>query len=326
MKNAVYANALAKALENNLIGKERLLRMADAESAEAALKVLAEVNFGNGISVSSPAEFEKLFFAETKKLNGFIKENCPIECFKDYFLAPFDFHNAEAFIRAKHLKIAPEKLLCAEGLYAADVMKDKIFSDSYGGFYEELSFALKDAEYEFVSGSATGAKINLIFKKALYKKLEKESKKDKTLKQIYRAKADYTNLSVAFRTKNYSLAKSGFVSGGTFSEETLKSFCENGYEELKQNCVFLNRKNEVLLLIQEAEKGKPFFEFERMAYGIALSVLGEHGYSVDGNFPFMRYCFFKQAEIANVRIVLSGLLNGNLSEDIKRRLRSTYEG
>lgn len=158
MKNAVYANALAKALENRLLGKERLFHMADSVSAEAALKVLSEVNFGGGITLSSPTEFERLLLAESEKLNLFVKENCPTESFKNYFLAPFDFRNAEALIRAKYLNLSITKLLGANGLIDVAVMKDKIFSDSYGDFCEELSNALKSADLEFVSESATGQK------------------------------------------------------------------------------------------------------------------------------------------------------------------------
>lgn len=73
MINPLFANARAKSLEKFLVGKEKFLRMIDSEDADEALKILSEVNFGGGVSISSATEFEKLIDFEEEKLFDFIK-------------------------------------------------------------------------------------------------------------------------------------------------------------------------------------------------------------------------------------------------------------
>ena len=67
-------------------------------------------------------------------------------------------------------------------------------------------------------------------------------------------------------------------------------------------------------------------EFEKAADDFPLKILLEKKYSSEGYLPFVTYCYYKLAEIKNVRIILVGLLNGESKTAIKNRLRLTYEG
>ena len=63
-----------------------------------------------------------------------------------------------------------------------------------------------------------------------------------------------------------------------------------------------------------------------MADDFALKTLKKRKYDVGGIVPFMLYCYYKLAEIKNVRIIMVGLINKADKNEIKRRLRNTYEG
>ena len=326
MLNAVYANARAKANENYLLGYDRLLRIIDCPTISDAFKVLSEVNFGGGITLSAPNEFEKLLTAERQSLTDFIKTNCPNEYLINYFLYPLDFHNAESLLRAKHLKIGAEDMLGAEGVFSIDYLKDKIFADEYRDFPKWLKNALIEGDAKFVSGNTSGAEINLIFKKALYQALLEECKKDKTLFEIFRAKIDFINISVALRLRNYQLAKESFLEGGLINISDLKMLCEENLDSLKQKCIFLEHKDFILSAINQKSQSTPLSDFEKEVDGFELSILKKNRYNTGGLYPFMLYCQYKLAEINNVRIILVGLQNGIEKDQIKRRLRNTYEG
>ena len=124
--NPFYANARAKSAENYLLGADRFNRMLQADSAEDALKILREVNFGEGANAESALEFEALLRAEREKLNRFVREVSPSRAFRRFFLAESDYHNAEALIKAKHLKISAEPLLTAGGDIDPARMEEKI--------------------------------------------------------------------------------------------------------------------------------------------------------------------------------------------------------
>ena len=176
MANAIYSNAIVKSLENYLLGKDRLTRMTDASSPEDALKVLSEVNFGEGVNISSPMEFEKLIIAEQNKFYKFISETCADKAFKEFFLVKNDFHNAQALIKSKYLKIDAEKMLVPNGLYDREIMKEKIMTDEYKDFNKELSDALIKAELGLCQGKHVYDKKRTIREKDLKREQEREIK------------------------------------------------------------------------------------------------------------------------------------------------------
>ncbi len=325
MTNVGYANARAKSLENNLLKEERINRMIESATPDDALKILAEVNFGDGITLNSALDFENLISAEKKKLFAFIRESSPNQAFSDFLLLKSDFHNAEALIRAKHLKIDAEEFLDVSGKYDIEKMRELILEDDYSSFPKELSDALTLADIEFVEGKATGTSISSAFCKAYYSTLYKLSKKNPVLTDIYNVKADASNIGVALRLRDYSSARSYFVTNGKFSDEELKIICEEQLEGLKDRFKFCYISELIGSAIDCAVKGQPLSEFEKDAESFAVNRMLKQKYETSGAVPFMQYCYYKSADLTNIRIIMVGLINGLNKTDIKNRLRAYYE-
>jgi len=325
MANLIYSNARAKYQENFLMDKERLLRLADCESYAEAIKVLSEVNFGGGVYDAEACDYEAVIRADEEKFYSFLREACPSEQVKEYILSPLDFHNAEALLKAKHLKISEDKMLSLSGTVEVQKLKEKIFSDGVKGLYKELFEAITLAEERLSAGSRSGAEISSIFKTCLYKKLVELSKNNDILKEVHSVRADATNVSIALRLRNFKLAKELFVDGGSITEDELKVLSEESLETLKERAKHIKSKIDVSLAIDAIISNKPLSEFERLSDGYALKLLKTKKYEQSGIIPFLYYCFSKMAEYKNVRIVLLGILNGHDRTLIKRRLRECYE-
>ena len=105
-----------------------------------------------------------------------------------------------------------------------------------------------------------------------------------------------------------------------------KLLSEEPADALKEKCRFMNAHNLLAVAVDAFNKGEPLSDFEAEADGYALSLLKKKKYSVDGIIPFTLYCHYKLAELKNVRIIMVGLINGVDKNEIKRRLRETYEG
>ncbi|MBQ3596822.1 MAG: V-type ATPase subunit [Clostridia bacterium] len=326
MINPIYANARAKSLEKFLLGKEKYQRMIDCDSADEAIKILSEVNFGGGVLISSPAEFENLIDAEEDKLFEFIKTGCPFDDLKNFILLKNDFRNAEAYVRAKYLKIDGDTMTVKDGLFAKNDLKDKIFADDYGGLPDSLSKALLQADVEFVEKRASGESINNLFSKALFAELKQVTLKDKYLKDIFSTNADCINVSIAFRTRDYSVAKTAFVDGGTLSDSQLRILCEEPFESLKEKIKGFKHSDYLNVAIESACKHAPLSEFERLYQSYQVSLLKKDRFINEGVAPFALYCFYKLADLANVRIIMTGLINKLDKAQIKDRLRDGYEG
>ena len=325
MVNNIYANARAITSENGLLGIERLNRMAECTSLAEAFKILSEVNFGEG-KASGENGFEELISSERESFFEFVKEVSPDITFTKYLLLPNDYHNAEVLIRSKYLKSDYKPMITSSGFITVEAMKDMIFSDDYSSFSSDLSEALLTVDLMFVSGKADGKSVDLVFKKALYSDLSKCVKKNKFLSDILKRKIDIINISVALRTRNYKLAEESFIENGTFTLGDIKVFTEETPDVIR-TLYKTHRESELIeSALDDFSKKRPLTSFEQMADGFILAKLKENKFDVSGYVPFIRYCFYKLAELSNVRIILSCVENEMSPSDIKSRLRETYEG
>lgn len=324
MTNVIYANARAKSLEKNLITKDKFVKLADADGAESSLSMLRETGFGDCVQIDSPVDFEKLIDAEIGKFFGFLEEVCPVKGLIEIFKLKYEFDNAQALIKSKYLKINPDYMLCEYGITDLKKAKEDIFADKYEDFYPELKQALVKCDDVFTSGAATGAKIDGIFSVAYYLALRRLSKVDKIFEQAFECVADKANVSLALRSRDVNLVKENFIKGGSVPFPKIIALAEMPFDMLlKEN--FGKRTDAVKVAVREAEKKKPLFDFEKICDGFILECLNENKYDVSGARPFIAYCYYKKIEMENVRIVLSGKVNGISAEHIKGRLRKSYE-
>lgn len=322
MVDSFFSNARAVSQENYLLGKDRLNRMIDCDNSEDAYKILLESGFGNGASASS-TEFENLIFAEMQKFRSFLDETCVNSAFKSFLLIKNDYHNAEAFIKSKYLNVRAEDFTVQDGLIEKSVLKEFIFSDKYDSLPKSLKIALINIDEAFVDGKASGFFVSSEIKKALYTEYKKICKGD--LKKILEIKADAVNVGAVLRSGNYEQAKKNFVCGGCIPEFTLKKMCEISVDQLKEFSKSIKSELNIESAVDDFIRGKPLTELEREADGYALKYLKKYKYSAEKDYPYMLYCYYKLNEIENIRIIMVGLLNGIDKNEIKRRLRETYE-
>lgn len=320
MASVLYASARAVSLEKTLIGEDRLKRMIDG-TAEDALKILSEVGFGSGETVNE--ETDAVSTEETAKLSAFIRTTAPDDKTAKFFLYPYDFKNAEAIVKSKYLKT--EITLSPSGLFELKDLKDKIFADNYGLLPQFMGKSLLAADKAFVEGSASGLYINNLFTKALYDELFSLKIKSGFLAKILCAKADFINIGIALRSRDFLVAEKQFVHIGELDLSTLKTVCEDDFDKIREKFRFSDYREEIETALTGIESGFGLKEFERACDSYAVKLVKKNRYNQEGDFPFIRYCFYKLADIANARIVLVGLRGGLSAAEISERLREHYE-
>ena len=307
-------------MEKTLLGEDRLKRMLEG-TAEDALKILSEVGFGAGNVARE--DIDAVSSEETAKLCAFIKEAAPDKRTAGFFLYPYDFRNAEAIVKSKYLKT--EVVISPNGLIDVKELKEKIFTDSYGSLPTFMAKALFSADKAFVEGNASGVYINSLFNKALYDELFGLKIKNKRLKQILCAKVDLINIGISLRTRDYEAAKKQYVHTGKLTEYDLRALCEADFDGIREKLRFSDYKDEVYAALDGIESGAGLKEFEKKSDGFAVKLINKNRYGSEGDFPFIRYCFYKLSDIANARIILVGLAGGLSAQEISDRLRERYE-
>lgn len=325
MVNKVYANSIARAKEKSLLGRERYSRLLDCQNLESAIKVLSEVNFGDA-NINALSSVDEIIVGEEKKLIEFIKINAPTDWIKDFFLIKNDFINAEAFIKAKYLKIDAEKMSTLDGKFTKAYLQEKIMVDEYKSFPTELAKALITCDDYFVSHKASGELISATFSKAYYQLLIRVGKQDKRLNKIVINKIDCANVTTALRARNFAYASDFYIEGGLISKEQFKRLCENSLDSLKEEFKFSSVANLITVAIDCLSKQQPLREFERLQDSYPLNEYKIDKYSSEGVIPFMLYCLYKKADLINVRIILTGIINKLDKTQIKEILRDSYDG
>lgn len=323
--NTIYASARAKALENKLVGEEKLNRMLECKTANDALKVLTESGFGEGTQIDSVLDFERLIFAEYEKFRSFLIETCPDENILKYFLLPYDYRNAQAYIRKKYLKTDVSAMINAGGLYKSGDLAEKIMKDDYSGLTVNLKNALLECDNLFVDKKATGSAVDSIFKKAMYKDLCACSKSHTELKAIYTEYADVINVLTALRVKNYDKFKTLKLSGGKIDDKVFKYLSETDeivIDKIKKDVL----SQGLLESIKEYVQGKPLEVIEKYYDDYAVKYFKKELYDTSSIRPYLLYCFYTVSEFKNVRIVMVGLINNLDKDEIKVRVRDGYAG
>ena len=310
-----YTTGVIATKEKYLL-KDRVLRLAEL-SPDEAFRFLLETGYGGGADTAvSVYDFEKLIQAEETKLDAFIREYAPNDRLSAYLLAPRDFHNAKALVKAFITGEEEEKMLAPDGLVESSVIKNAVKTGEYSALYPALAQTINSA-LELAKNNVSGAQLGLLFEKAQAEYISSISKG--FLKKMISAKTDMTNILTALRSVDEAQAEEGFLPGGTLSNETLLSLFdrEKAIDKFKRTAYY----SFVQSCLEAKEKGLPMTQAEKTRDGYDLAQFEARKYELIKNEPFLYYIYRRKIENENVRIVFVCLLAGLAETEIKRRLR-----
>lgn len=344
--NISYIIAVCKSQENNLIGKDRIFRMAESSSLKDALSVLHETSFGASENGDFGLNFDELIRAEEKNTAEFIREYSPTGDCLNFCLLPYDFYNAEVLVKCAFTKYAVEKYLGIEGVFKIDFLQqevDKIYGECFAEKHpeerksekfkrdngtekeepivlpEQLKNAIKQSVLALKNGEG-GLSVSVIFSRAKYACLL-SCAKHAYLKDILVKEIDALNLSVILRSENQAIAESMFIDGGTLTKAQKEALYSKDKKAAQDCFVDGEFKNQVMRALDDITGGQPLVELERYKNSLGA------GRMIDGRFveqtgtmPFMLYVLKRKNEIACVRTVLTAKANGRTPDDIKKRL------
>ena len=156
-KDVIYTNGVIAYREKFLL-KDKLLKLCEG-TAEDAFKSLNESGYGNGAEAASLYDYELLTAAEESALDDFIREYAPSRAEKAYLLAPRDFHNAKAILKAEYLGADAEKMLAPDGEIPISDLSVSLRSGDFSSLGKELGKTAKEAAELLKEEGASGADI-----------------------------------------------------------------------------------------------------------------------------------------------------------------------
>ncbi|MGN0813587.1 MAG: V-type ATPase subunit [Candidatus Coproplasma sp.] len=321
--DVLYTNGVIAAMEKYLL-KDKILKLCETD-AESALRSICDSGFGKGAEVVSAYDYEQLLSADERAIDAFIREYSPTEAEKAYLLAPRDFHNAKALVKARYLDLDEQKLLAPEGLIPVSVISKCVKEEDYSPLGAELGDAVKAAAELFCAdvNGVSGSEVGCIFEKALYSYLSKSCRKNRLLAKLIAAKADMTNILTALRSPDEDYAANRYVGGGTLDLKKLEKLFGDDAEKAAHSLDDTPYAHFCAKCFEDKNAGRPMTQAERLLESYETEYFSAKKYELVNNQPFLYYVFRRRAENENVRILFVCLLAGLSDSEIKNRLRSS---
>ena len=319
MMDTAFVNALATSAQKSLIPKSKFITMIDAATPEDAFSVLLSGGFGNGAEVSGAGDYDKLVIAEREKLHEFLRAYAPADLLT-YACLGYDFFNADAAAR--------KVLLKADGItYSPDgTFSPEILEKYYGGEKAEIPAYLKstaDNLSEACKKGKSGKELSLIALKGKYSAMLKKVR-NRTIRALLRTEIDCKNVSAYFRSASREEAENQYIPGGTLKKEKLAAIFNKDAQKTRGAFLFTPYYDMADACLKAKENGEPLTKLEKIADDYPLKKMAGKKYEITGVTPMLVYYLYKNAELKNVRTVMSGKLASAPASLVTARLREVY--
>jgi len=325
-----YASARIRAVEIKLLDTGRFDRMLDASTAEEAFKVLAEAEYGfSGSNTGSVFVYESLLAEEMKKCYSLLLEIAPqIEIIKA-FQRHHDYFNVKVLLKAEFSGNEAPSILMDTGTFDKEQMRQIIRERQYGDLTPIMQQAIGET-YDVFSRTQDPQAIDLLLDKASNHQFATDLREVDSpfLHELVEITMDITNIKMYIRAKSLNKAwdflKRLLLEGGTIPQ---KVYFENSDKSIDAFIGELHSSK----VGDTVYKGWELFKtkknisgLERLLDDYMMRFIREAKMVLMGIEPLVAYLYAKEAEIRNVRIIMTGKINKLPVDMIRERLRLGY--
>lgn len=326
-----YGVARVRVLETRLLSRDRIGRMADALSAEEALKILAETSYAPLVAeVGSPYDYEEILVREMKRVRRFIEEISPEPDMIGLFFLKYDFHNLKVILKNKYLGNENDDLALSEmGTIPIDDLKAGLEAEDHKALPEFITDAVKEIEKMF-SVRVDPQKIDIVLDRAMYDYIFQicRKKRNSFATQYFKKQADLINLRSLLRVKrlgeDFGFLKELLLPYGELDMSFYADAMEQSYENIISTLEYTPYNKVAAEGIQAFLRSGDLTAFERLMDDYLLEYVREVKHNPFGIEAIVGYLLGKENEIKLIRIIMVGKLNNMPAEKIRERLRDVY--
>lgn len=303
MTTVVYANMLAM-LEGSRLDGDKLRRIAEAGSVEAALKMLGDYGF----SYVSGGDADSFVIAETNALIEFIRENSPSAKLANVLVAPFIYNNAKLAYKSRFVAV-PE-----DGYYDTDLDAAKIADGDYSETDKSMRGALEALDEV---KEARPQAIDLALTRAMYKHILSEC--GGATARYFAAQIDMKNILSAARMRRLGQDRDEFVDGGKVSKAALsESVNAENFAECFENTPYAEMAEDL-----EARGFSELWNFERAADDFLLVATDPLCAKMATHEPFLNFYIRRLVELKAIKTALV-CIKTNSRDAFYARVPSVY--
>lgn len=329
MADYLYGSAHVRALENAIVGRDRILRMAECRGIEDAYSLLTEAGVTLVRSEDGAVLREESLLGILRRAYATVTELAPDSGAIRLWLYPYDCNNVKAAIKAFIRRIDATPMTFDFGTVPAREIVEMVKKGSFDGLSPAIAAAASEAISVYAK-TKNPQKIDLIMDRACYADMLREASTSGNafVLRLVRARIDLINVSIAIRILR--------MKGGDASEALLADALLGGgllsREELMR--CFLVGEGALLSFLGGTEYGRFADAFlasdgstsilDRIADDFWMEMIRETKFIPVGLEVMVSFLLAHEFEVKNLRIVLAGKEAGLPASTIRERIRESY--
>lgn len=317
-------NTAVRIRENDLLTKETfegLLKAKDFSQAQQLLKSTAYRDV--------PEDFEPLLVAELAKTTDFVTEQVAGAPVAQIFSLIYTYHNLKVLLKNHLAGLDLEHLLVHMGAFDLDELRHLVKTEQSETLPELLVQAVQDTCQEYREYGRLES-VDVLLDRRYFKHLVAVAREldDPAILNMVQAWVDLYNLNCIFRLRDKKLSRA-FLMSVLSNEGQLK------HTELIA-LAQANRYDDLLALLNETDyasaltgmidqEGDLNLSLELARDRVSHVYLDDARFEAFGFLPLLAYNYYKEMEVKNLRLILTGKMNDFDQSMLRERMRPIYD-
>ena len=323
-----YASARIRALENGLIGRDRVAQLADAADIDELYARLEEygaalVRDENGV------QLETTLSGILQRALTEVLECAPAPEVFDFLRYPYDCHNIKSAIKSHLRKLSCKDMLFDLGTIASETVASMPETGDYTALPAEMAKAAPLAVQAYEKTGNPRAIDTIIDKACFADMLRCASMSGEDFHvQLVKTQIDLVNLMICLRLVRMGAGEQGgmlleqaLLEGGLLDKQALLSAYADGQDAV---LYLLNRTPYEKLGRLIAESDGTAQVAERLADDFRMELIRSAKHTIFGASVLTAYFYAQEYAVKNIRIVVAAKKAGLAPEIIHERIRTSY--
>lgn len=320
-----FASSYLRTQEKNILSSNNIERMVQAPSAQKAFDVLHDLDYAKLLSGLDHTTYKVALDKKLENMRKTLIDITPEEKLMPLIFLRYNFHNIKLLFKAKMFEKPYKQYFSRIGSLDIKKLELLIIKDEHviiePHFQELITQAKEDITAEF-----TPHDIDRYFEKkqlTLGLALSKSIKSPFIL-ELTRLNIDLSNMKIYFRSNFHKRSKDqfadSFTEGGNIPLSHFMSFFENPFDMRFMSMVTTYNANIKIKDFEKFIEKKDIARLDRALITAELRFIHKFRTATYGPEVIVYYLFFKRNAVKNIRMIMSGKINGLSPNEIKRNL------
>jgi len=323
-----YATARVRAVEPRLLDSLRFERLLEAPTVSDAVKLLTEARYAEGTDVSELG-WEALLDAEGARVTAFLAGIMPYPEVLDVFRLQTDYLQAKRLLKALYRSRDPGALTGLPGTVPMAALVRAIEDHKPYELPAPLAEAIFTA-MDTYGKSGDPRDIDLVLDQGAYRHMAQAAAEvgHPFLTETVALYTDMANIRVFVRGRligeSVDFLRKALLPGGNLAPKRFLDAADKSVEAFLESIRYTPFGETALAGFEAFKAGRGISLFEQRLEDRFMQHVRKAKYVAMGLEPMVGYLLAKETEIRNVRILLTGKVNGLPQEEIREKLRMTY--